>query len=500
MQKLLISLPGVLFVFIFASAKSLWIDEAATWWIAQGPFNLLFSDTRPYPNHLPYYLFMWSWIRLFGDSEISLRIPSLVATLVTAFFCCKIAQSVFQINSKQFLGYRTFPLAYLYQEQVLWSVTNARQYSFAILFAILSVYSLLQFSKSGKLKFLLLLSFTAACTLLTQPIFAPFFPILLLGALILPCTGRTRFKQVLYVATILIITAIGCLIFLNSVGTFKILYRLQDIYSFINRPTVPSLMSLFSIASTIPIFLEILLILLIAYFERENIKKIDYYQILSFQNSYFLYFLAAWILVPPVVLIFCSLCLKVDFLLPRYVAYSLPAWALLSGFLIQKLGEIRKPVGYILVLILPLFASVGWARQASDDWRSAMAFVCRKTPDKTRLVGIFSGHPESLLPQWQDTPALQSAWLAPARYYCLDKTVNPFVNIYFSEESPPKIMLDKDLLEGIRSLVFVVNDNADQLSQFLDNKATSLGFYRTRTLSFEGVSVLEFKEAELPKS
>jgi mannosyltransferase len=63
----------------------LWTDELATWGMARAPWPEFWPVLRYVDAVLvPYYAFMHLWVRVFGDSDISLRIPSLLAMVLAA--------------------------------------------------------------------------------------------------------------------------------------------------------------------------------------------------------------------------------------------------------------------------------------------------------------------------------------------------------------------------------------------------------------------------------
>src|SRR4051812_25962658 len=66
--------------------QSLWFDEAATVHIIRQPlprmFDLIKSDERTPPLH---YVVLHVWIKLFGDSEFSLRLPSAIAGVAAVY-------------------------------------------------------------------------------------------------------------------------------------------------------------------------------------------------------------------------------------------------------------------------------------------------------------------------------------------------------------------------------------------------------------------------------
>ena len=63
----------------------LWTDELATWGMATVPWSEFWPVLRYVDAVLaPYYLFMHAWVSVFGDSDISLRAPSLLAMVGSA--------------------------------------------------------------------------------------------------------------------------------------------------------------------------------------------------------------------------------------------------------------------------------------------------------------------------------------------------------------------------------------------------------------------------------
>ncbi|MET7400964.1 glycosyltransferase family 39 protein [Dactylosporangium sp. NPDC005572] len=130
----LLALPVVLTLatgFIGARSRQLWLDEYATWWAA----TLDRRDFGTLIGHLdtvqaPYYLLMHEWIRLFGDSPLSLRVPSVLAMAAATWFVVRIATRVYQPAVGLLAGclMSAVPFMGLYAQ-------TARPYAFAVMFA-----------------------------------------------------------------------------------------------------------------------------------------------------------------------------------------------------------------------------------------------------------------------------------------------------------------------------------------------------------------------------
>lgn len=73
--------------------QSLWLDEAVQAITAKGPFLGLFSELRGDFHPPLYHLLMWLWVRIFGLSEMVLRLPSVIFGVATVWVVYKIVRS-----------------------------------------------------------------------------------------------------------------------------------------------------------------------------------------------------------------------------------------------------------------------------------------------------------------------------------------------------------------------------------------------------------------------
>jgi len=99
-RRIVFSLPTVLVAALFLRLvslnQSLWLDEATTALVARMPIHDIFSKFLPGDFHPPlYYLIMKYWALIFGYSEISLRVPSIIFGLGTVYFIYLIGRKLF---------------------------------------------------------------------------------------------------------------------------------------------------------------------------------------------------------------------------------------------------------------------------------------------------------------------------------------------------------------------------------------------------------------------
>ncbi len=83
-----ILLIGAFLRFYRLGAKSLWLDEAFTLWVANHSFGDVWNWIARIDQHPPlFYLLLSGWVKLFGDSEITIRaLPALLGTLTLPLF------------------------------------------------------------------------------------------------------------------------------------------------------------------------------------------------------------------------------------------------------------------------------------------------------------------------------------------------------------------------------------------------------------------------------
>ncbi|MEV4617811.1 glycosyltransferase family 39 protein [Asanoa sp. NPDC049573] len=118
----------------------LWRDELATWSAATRPLPDLWRMLAGIDAVSgPYYLFLHGWIRLFGDSAVALRLPSLLATAGAAAVTTRLGARLFDPATGLIAGllFAVVPSTSRYAQE-------ARGYAFATLFAALATLLLLR--------------------------------------------------------------------------------------------------------------------------------------------------------------------------------------------------------------------------------------------------------------------------------------------------------------------------------------------------------------------
>ncbi len=120
--------------------QSLWLDEAITANTAANlSYQQILTQFSPHDFHPPlYYFFQKFWITIFGNSEISLRLPSIIFSLLTALLIRQICLKKFN-HSVAFWASTFFYLNPL----IIYYSQEARSYSLVTMLFVLCLYALI---------------------------------------------------------------------------------------------------------------------------------------------------------------------------------------------------------------------------------------------------------------------------------------------------------------------------------------------------------------------
>ena len=128
-----ILLVGLFFRLHNLGGESLWLDEASSVKYAQLNFFHIFSQYKETPPL--YYIFLHWWIRFFGISEVSVRLPSAIFGFFSIFMMYKIGKQLFDDNTGIISAFlMAFSGFHIYYSQ------EARTYSLSVLLTVMSMY------------------------------------------------------------------------------------------------------------------------------------------------------------------------------------------------------------------------------------------------------------------------------------------------------------------------------------------------------------------------
>ncbi len=131
--------------------QSLWLDEGIQWWaVTTFPLKHLVTEYIKGDFNPPlFHLILYFWVKVFGDSEISLRLPSVIFGTATVYFIYKIALLIFTEKSFTIKNFKLkvpeiVALLTATSGLLVYYSQEARMYSLTALTALGSLYSLLK--------------------------------------------------------------------------------------------------------------------------------------------------------------------------------------------------------------------------------------------------------------------------------------------------------------------------------------------------------------------
>lgn len=145
--------------------QSLWLDESIEALALQGHFGSLLSYSLSDFQPPLYHFILLAWTRLFGFSEIALRIPSLLAGLALVYFVFKLGELIGNKKLGIIVGLlvATNPLLIYYSQE-------GRTYILTTLFVTMSFYFLLKRSSFAYLFSTLLAIWSSYLACLVVPL------------------------------------------------------------------------------------------------------------------------------------------------------------------------------------------------------------------------------------------------------------------------------------------------------------------------------------------
>lgn len=124
---------------------SLWLDEFGTLWVVEGTFSELVRRVHTFQGQsMFYYSLTWIFVRLFGESELVLRIVPLILGVGTTYGIYMVGSSLWGKNAG-LLAASFFWIA----PAIVQASTDARPYMLALLMAVLMFYGFARAAQDG---------------------------------------------------------------------------------------------------------------------------------------------------------------------------------------------------------------------------------------------------------------------------------------------------------------------------------------------------------------
>lgn len=463
------ALAGVVIAFRWVPQlrSSLWLDETGTVWLLQGGLADSISNALQYQGGSPlFYVVEWATTALFGTSELALRLPSLVAMGLTAWFVFLLGRRLFDAGAGAVAA-----LVYVSLPLVGFAAGDARPYALASMALTGSALALVRWLDSAKPAHAIAYVVAFAATVYLHYMFA--LPLVAQGIYVLARRGRTPAgdRQIVLVyaaAAAALVPAVPTL--LRVVGQRGLLSN--------PFPLTPSQL----IAELLPLSLVLVLVVggvgaALVWRPRRG-ARVDL-------SDGSIVFLLAWFAVTFVGLVAISVAGSATVLVPRYFVSVLPALALLAGAFVTRLGAVWPQVALVAAVAVVSIVRFPASPHTAENWRAAAALERELVDDPDTPVLLFAGFVEARRLDWLEDSERSSYLNAPATAYPFEGDVIALPFGVNDESQPYMEDLVRDRLLGEEEFL-VVTRGIDSASRWLDGRLGPEGVTSTQRASYGG--------------
>lgn len=393
--------------------ESLWLDESISAWVSSNGLATAISRSWNFQGQSPlFYLLLSVWIQLLGSGEFALRLFSLLIITTATLSLFSWIKSSISLSSA-FIACTIF----ICLDPVLLAL-SARPYALGILFTILAVKQLSYFALQSNiyknashatiynsLNRHPLLRFWLFGSLAIYSHYFAALSIFSLGVVTIIALQKNKRAAI---STTLALTAIV----ISSLPLYPHYILLRSKAAEISFAPAVSLTQ--AVDAFLPIFP--IIACLIACVAASTIKRMPIQKIFTgpLDHKFLVVFAFAWFVLPPLALLILSLLSGSSLMIPRYLSFSIPGFALLVALGFSTIEKIsQKRIILILVSLLSIRElNRNWA---VENWRESFSLIA----NSKGAVLLASGLAESNHLNWLDSKKLETQQYlrSPALYY-----------------------------------------------------------------------------------
>ncbi len=396
---ILIILIGFSLRLFHLSQESLWTDEAFTLSIAESPTVQEVIEKTKISEAVPpgYYLFLHYWISSFGNSEFSLRFPSLIFSVLSILLIYFLTTEINFSDGKKSKSIALFSASFLATSmlQVLYS-QEVRIYSLFTFLSLVSTYSfckLYHLYNSTEKKNSFFWSLTYALSLLVSFSVNYLTIFVLIAHIIALCWnwphGQKLFNPLLRIYLFVFVLSLP----LVPIAFFQyqsINTGAGEIFIRLGVPAFLAKLGLFMFA--LPMLFVICIALITMFrFKHKTDKIIQYFVV--HQNFFLVVLFLGGILYlfqtfhSPLKIPIFRVPITHPYFLIRHSLFLFSIFYIFLAFVIDKLHFTRKIIAIFLILIINITAlSVYYSAPTKLQWEEAVSFINEHTKEQPLIL------------------------------------------------------------------------------------------------------------------
>ncbi len=457
-------------------SSSLWVDELVTTFVLRFPHHYSFAIAPQVPDSVYYWLPQLSWT-LFGHSETSLRLPSILAMGIALAFISRIAIRTIHPRAGWLVVFLCLALS-----GIDYFAVDARPYAFGIAIASASILFLIRWLDDGKL---LDEAVFIACAAVLWRIHLLYWPFYLVYAAY--AMARLQKRDTLATVPQILTAAILIPAALFPVARTAI-GRLAGAQSHVFNPPPHVLEFVYKAHFNVVVICLGVAWLLHRFAKGRMSTAVS-------GSSWIL--IVSWWLSCPVCLFFYSHYSGNGVFIPRYISLMLPGIALTATAAASRfLRDEAWGPGAVTVGIVGLFLMGQWLTPQpwhdTDDWRAAAAAERSLAGDLTPVL-CASPFIEAQSPVWTPSYPLPGFLYSHLTYYPVRGKVRLFPFTQSAESNGyARQLLTAELLPAAKFIVYGPRGGSNYLVRYLTS-LPELAAWHTQTRSFGNVTVTIFE-------
>jgi mannosyltransferase len=472
---IVVGLLSVLAVWIPPMRSSLWLDETGTFWVIQGSFREMVHRALDFQGQFPlYHIFLWSWAKLAGTSEFSLRLPSLLAALLAAWLCYRLALRLFG----DVVVARLAGCIFLLLGPVAFAAADARPYAFALASLLGATLALVRWLQTKRMLDAIAYVGLTALTLYLHYLFAlALIPQAILAYGAVRQKGRSALVVVAAAASglgVLLIPAIPH--FVDVVG------RRQA-------------MSLFTFGSIPDVLAWVAPPMIVVSFIVGRFVNLSDDAPMPSANVIppgLVAFLGVWLVLPPLTLYVAGQISGIGLYTQRHFLSSVPALALLTACAFALLSPRRQRIALVALATLFVLSSSP-SLHVWSDWRGAAQAASALSDGPRTPIFVYTGFSESTKMDWILDEERSQLFLSPFAAYPVEGRLYP---LPFTLTDEAKEYVDSILASeatGADRILLITSEEALTYDVWLEERSSLLGYGEHSVQEFPGVRVLVFE-------
>jgi len=461
--------------------SSFWLDELVTFWSAgKGVVPALSRSQLFMGQSMLYSGFIGAVVRIAGTSELALRLPSVLATALSAWLLFRLGERFFDREAGALVV-----VVFVSLHDVARQATNARPYGIALLLVVASVLQLVRWLDTGRRRDLAGFILLTAAIPYVHYLYAIFYLVLLAYALYVWRAERRVSARNLFAAAAFIVILLMPLAFITIRG-----HKLSSSLSWAATPDAVELVA--SLAPPAALAAGLFVGILVASFAR---RTPEFFRSSMPRPANVLF--VCWFAIPILTFFLVSRVSPFKIFIVRYYLPALAALALLVGAWIRIFAAPRlRQILAICIALGSIASYAGFHPTQSpyrEDWRGAAAAVRAANLSPTTPVLMRVGLIETDKISWDLNLDQSSPLLSPLSKYPVPGHVT-LLPYRFSPESVAylKEVFTRELSSADR-FVLIAREDAPEFNAWMRGWFVGQGFDAAPLRQSKGVSAYLFR-------